>query len=483
MRTRSLACLSTTLLLACGDGAKLQPDAGEVPVDAPPDVCAGVRTPDPDPALEALLQRLELKMQHDDISGLAFAVLDQGEVTRRGHLGVRELGACEPITDHTRVRMGPALRTIDAIAALSLVAEGKLALDEPVKAYVPGFSVTGGAATDVTTRRLLDGTAGLFVPEFEDPHHCPSQDLTTYWATTPVALEHAPGAAIGSSREEISLLGAVIAGAAGKPYRAVIQERVLDKLGMTATFDHAEFLAGEHGRGSVGGGPQTSPVLFDVDPCGAWEPLHQLYFSLDDGIALARFLTTGDPAVLPAPELAQLRDVSGAQNFFFEYGRGYGLEHLPYDTAGTTLFFTDGSFHGTAAELDLFGDGKAVVYLANEEIPTPSYTDALISTLVGHTFEEVRQPLPVARWTEYAGTWHDAISNPPRDVVIEVVDNQLVGTFSGAHLSFTPIGEDSFKLTMLGESTPVRIWRDAANVPQLVTSQLGLTGPAFHRVP
>ncbi|MCW5802107.1 MAG: beta-lactamase family protein [Deltaproteobacteria bacterium] len=458
------------LVTACGDDASVAADGA--PPDHPPDApaCATPRAPDPDPAVEALLQRLEAAMAAEHVPGLAYAVLKDGVVIEQRALGVRELGACEPFTASTRVRFGPALRGLDAIAVLQEVERGAITLDTPVASILPGFGVTQGDAAGVTIRRVLDHSAGLYLAGFDDA--CPSQDLVGYWSVPRAALEHAPGAAVGLWDEELSVQGAVIERLAGVPYRQAMRQRVLSPLGMSATFDHDEFLAGTHGRGTSPGGQ-----ILDREPCGVWEPTQQLYVDLADAIALARFLRQGNPAVLSAAMFDLMRSVDG-KDFFVELRRGFGVQSLVYDGV-TRMTFTDGAFDGTGAEIDVFDDGYAVVFLENAQSFTPAFTDAIIAARTPHTYVDPLRPLPAARLGEYSGEFVDALSSPPRTVKID--GPALTGRFEGQAFTLSPVGEDTFELAMFGATALVRFWRGANGEVALLNGDLDHLGPTFHK--
>ncbi|GIH64963.1 serine hydrolase domain-containing protein [Microbispora siamensis] len=75
-----------------------------------------------------------------------------------GSAGAAELGHAEkpPIDGH--VRIGSNTKTFTATLVLQLVAEGRIALDTPVAAYLPEFDLDGR----ITVRMLLQHTSGVF---------------------------------------------------------------------------------------------------------------------------------------------------------------------------------------------------------------------------------------------------------------------------------------------------------------------------------
>jgi CubicO group peptidase (beta-lactamase class C family) len=455
-------------LSACGDNSfSSEPDAG-LDADPQPDAaCPPARMPQSDPAFEALVQSWDGKTP-----GMGIAVLQDGVVVHQAVFGRREAFSCEPFTANTRIRLGRSARTLVSLAAMAAISDGKLALAEPVATYVPGFHVTNGDASAITIRRLLDHSAGLYVPDFRTV--CPSQNLRQYWSTVDAKLEFSPGTAVGNFDEELSLLGAAVEAVEGKPYRQVIAERIFTPLGMHSTFDHDEFLAGDHGRGG--------PSLEDPPTCATWEPVDQVYVSLDDLVRLATFLSQGNTAVLSADKLATVHDANAAHHAK-EYSTGYGMESLEYDQNRARAYFTDGELYLSGAEIDVFDDGFTSVMIENGGQPTYSVADSIIAKMSAHDFVNHLAPLPKTRWSEYTGTWHDSTSSPSRTLTIAFDGTKLVATFNGIPAPLSAFGEDSFDFALFGSHDRVRFWRDGNGITQLITSQLGNLGPAFQRVP
>ncbi|MFK8848574.1 serine hydrolase domain-containing protein [Streptomyces sp. Ac-502] len=91
------------------------------------------------------------------ITGLSLHVHDE-RGRWSGSAGLAELGgtAAPPVNGH--VRIGSNTKTFTATLVLQLVAEGKIGLDTPADAYLPGF----GLDPRITVRMLLQHTSGVF---------------------------------------------------------------------------------------------------------------------------------------------------------------------------------------------------------------------------------------------------------------------------------------------------------------------------------
>ncbi len=200
-----------------------------------------------------------------EVPGAAWWVTRGGEVAR-GAAGTHTPGGDDPVRPDTVFRIASTSKPVVAAAALSLVDEGVLALDDPVDALLPELADRrvltdpGDAAAgtvparrpitvrDVLTFRLglgLDFTvpwpsptvaaladAGLPVGP-PAPQAAPGPDEWLRRLAT-VPLAHQPGERW-LYHTGASVLGVLVARAAGRPLAAVLSERVLDPLGMAST--------------------------------------------------------------------------------------------------------------------------------------------------------------------------------------------------------------------------------------------------------
>ena len=116
-------------------------------------------------------------------------------------------------------------------AAALLVDEGRLALDAPVRRYLPRFA--GGAKDQVTVRMLLDHTSGL--PAWVDfARLTRDRDgaLALLYATP---LRRPPGARAEYSDLNAILLGLVVEHVAARPLERFTEDSIFTPLGMRNT--------------------------------------------------------------------------------------------------------------------------------------------------------------------------------------------------------------------------------------------------------
>ena len=181
--------------------------------------------------------------------GAVVLIARDGEIVYRRAAGFADREARRAMTEDTIFLFSSLTKPIVTAAALALVEQGVIALDEPVTRLLPEFQPkTGdGAKATTTLRQLMTHTAGLtyefFQPPDGDYHQAgvpnglaepgvPMDDMLRRLASVP--LSYTPGTAWGYSLG-IDVLGAVMARAAGATLPELVARLVTRKLGMADT--------------------------------------------------------------------------------------------------------------------------------------------------------------------------------------------------------------------------------------------------------
>ena len=73
------------------------------------------------------------------IAGAVVVVARHGKLAHVGVAGYRDLASKAPMTEDTIFAIASMTKPITCIAAMQLVEEGKLSLDDPVEKFVPAF--------------------------------------------------------------------------------------------------------------------------------------------------------------------------------------------------------------------------------------------------------------------------------------------------------------------------------------------------------
>ena len=148
-----------------------------------------------------------------------------------------------------RFRIASISKVITATVVLQLVEAGQLRLDEPVGdrlIALVGATPVDPAVSTMTVRQLLSHTAGL--PSYQGAFFggrfdsCPS--IAQHGLSS--GLNGAPGTVYTYSNLNFCLLGLLVEDVAGRPYEAVVQDRLLGPLGITGmrlagTFDSTPY--------------------------------------------------------------------------------------------------------------------------------------------------------------------------------------------------------------------------------------------------
>ncbi|MEM8572470.1 MAG: serine hydrolase domain-containing protein [Pseudomonadota bacterium] len=195
--------------------------------------------------LDAVIERAVASGQ---IVGTVVLIGRKGREVYRKAAGWADREAARPMQEDAIFRLASLTKPVTSIALMSLVEEGRVALDDPVTRYLPDFrpKLPDGTEPDITLAQLLTHTSGLQYrgTTLSGPYHDlgvsdgldqPGLGLEENLARLAQApLNFVPGA---TWRYSISLdvLGAVIAAATGMSFPEAVKARVTDTLGLKDT--------------------------------------------------------------------------------------------------------------------------------------------------------------------------------------------------------------------------------------------------------
>ncbi|MCI3270984.1 serine hydrolase domain-containing protein [Streptomyces cylindrosporus] len=235
-------------------------------------------------ALDRLDQHFAHYVDEGRLPGYLVAVARGGRVAHLTTHGRRDLAAGLPVEPDTLWRIYSMTKPVTTVAALILVEEGRLSLDDPVARHLPAFAdpqvYESGSGTDVVTRpaaqaplirHLLTHTAGLTFAFYHshpvdalyraanlESAVVPGSNLAEtvdVYASLPLQFE--PGTQWNYSVAS-NVLGRVIEVVSGQPLDEFVAERVLGPLGMTdagfcVTDEQATRLCELYGETDAGG--------------------------------------------------------------------------------------------------------------------------------------------------------------------------------------------------------------------------------------
>ena len=201
----------------------------------------------------ALDQAIDQALDDQRIVGGVVLVSQDGEPVYQRAAGLADRESGQPVRIDTLFRYSSLTKPIVSAAALALVAQGRLALDQPVSRWLPEFRprLPDGSAPDITLHHLLTHTAGLsysfWEPQDSVYHQLgvadglgPSGALTlqeNIRRLAQVPLAFAPGSNWRYSLA-IDVVGALIARVTGETLPQAVARLITTPLGLRDTAFH-----------------------------------------------------------------------------------------------------------------------------------------------------------------------------------------------------------------------------------------------------
>lgn len=194
----------------------------------------------------------------DGYLGAVTLVARDGRIVDWQAYGHRDLARRAPMRRDSIFRIYSMSKTVASVAAMLLVEQGRIGLDDPVSRYLPELArpqvVAGGdlaaprlraASGEITVRHLLTHTAGFAagrdgdelaaaLVRRQDPHAAADlQGFVERLSRAPLAAD--PGTRFGYDGAALEVLARVVEVVAGQAFDAFLRERVFAPLAMHDT--------------------------------------------------------------------------------------------------------------------------------------------------------------------------------------------------------------------------------------------------------
>lgn len=213
------------------------------------------------PATEDVELMLRYLVEDGETPGIVLGLIDPDGSTRVLHYGAAGDEA-RPLGPRSVFEIGSITKTFTAALLADMVARGEMALDDPVRMYLPeGVEMPAWQSREITLRDLSTHHSGLpRMPDNFDPadRANPYADYDAdrlYEFLRDHELRREPGTEYEYSNLAVGLLGHVLELATGRSYEALVRERILEPLGLERTGVALEGeLAGWMTKGHNGGG-------------------------------------------------------------------------------------------------------------------------------------------------------------------------------------------------------------------------------------
>lgn len=288
-----------------------------------------------------------------------------GVAVGKGNL---ETGQAPPMDGE--VRIGSNTKTFVAVVVMQMVQEGKVGLDEPIEAYLPGLIKGEGIdGSRITVRQLLQHTSGL--PEYTDTtpgsgdifqvkdHYIPPRDLLDTALGKPAQFE--PGAQWKYTNTNYLVLGMLVERVSQRPVGEQIDERIVKKLGLSHTYFPApgdRSIKGTHPQGYHLSAEGKLEDITEMDPVWGWaagamvstpSELNTFFQAVFDG----RLLTQSS--------IDEMKNGAVDASSYLGPGTVYGLGLIGRSlSCGGTSWGHGGTIHGYQTDNAVGPDGTAV---------------------------------------------------------------------------------------------------------------------------
>ena len=374
----------------------------------------------PDPKVQAGLTMLdEWIRSHVEYTGVGLVigiVHDQDVVWLKAY-GHASLDPMTPMAEDSIFRIASHSKLFTAISVLRARDAGALRLDDEVATHLPWFDIENRhpQARPVTLRHLLTHTAGLpresihpawtdfEFPEAEAVRDTISDQETTYPTETKWKY----------SNLGFTLAGMVAEAASGTPFAELVNQAVLEPLGMDSTSvgpipaDHQGRLATGYGRRLADGSRQSMPFV----DARAFDPATGVSSSVPDMLKFLQWqLRVRDrrsDEVLATNTLLEMQRVHWVQP---SWDSGWGLGFSVRHTEDRDLIGHGGSYPGYRTQTQLSPEEKVgVVVFTNAGDGNPG-------RFLDKAFEWVAAPLAKEEeetvtydpdWDIYLGTYRN----------------------------------------------------------------------------
>ncbi len=329
--------------------------------------------------------------------GAQIAVRVDGDLIFNHAVGRADVANDIPLTTEHLFRIASHSKTFTGIACMQLAEQGRLRLDDPACRHVP--ELDGTPMAEVTVRELLAHGSGMTRDGADSTfwslnRRFPDRDelLETVRADGKV-LE--PNEHFKYSNIGYSLLGLIIEGASGKPYREYVARNIVDRLGLEHTgpdLDEARIDDYAKGYSSRAHGPERAEIEH-IDTL-AESAATGFYSTAADVTAYFQAQLDGDDRLISDASKRRMRQVQWTISEESRYGLGLSITKVN----GRTYYGHSGGYPGhiTNSKLDLDRRLSISVFTNSNDGPAEKLVKALLQ-LIDLGLDEKREAVTKSR--------------------------------------------------------------------------------------
>ena len=351
------------------------------------------------------------RMAHHRVPAISIAVAIDGELAWARAYGVAQAGGGEAVDTDTLFQAASLSKPVAALAALTLVDEGRVDLDAPVNDYLSSWKIPKNAFIEqrpVTLRHLLSHRAGTTVHGFRGYDiagvYPSSEQVLTGEApanTRPIVVDKVPGEGRRYSGGGYQVVQLLIEDVATTPFADYVTSHVLEPAGLSlSNYDYVQsgsnVARGHRGKASqamAGHGYYAYP---EMAAAGLWTTPSELVL-LGGKVADARQNSAG----LVSDELANQLVPDSAD----DPGLGFGL-NAPGDGI---VFVHNGHNPGYSARWFNYADGRAsVAILTNSDTGGDLIRE--VASAIGHVYGWRQDAFEERETIALSSGWQDEVS-------------------------------------------------------------------------
>ena len=372
--------------------------------------------------LDSLFQNLAA----NDLAIGSMAISQNGKVIYQRSFGKDQ-------TPATEYRIGSITKVFTAVLAYQLIDAHRLSLTDHLDKYFPDLP----NADKITVAELLGHRSGLanFTnnTNFDDWKDRPKTHAELLELIKKQKPDFEPDAKADYNNSNYLLLGYIIEKLYGKPYKTIVNEKIIHPLSLNQTY------YGE--RAGFGDGEAISYKFHD----SSWKPDRAVY--LENFGGAGALISTPQDLCNFISALFQGRLVSSSSLDVMKTMRdGYGKGLFPYGSQAHAGFGHNGKTEGFGSSMQYYPKEKlAIAYCTNGEVfPKARILDHIFKTCFQipdtlETFKSIR--LDSARLKAYTGTY----SAPSgMQLVNRLEQGHLVVSAKGRNFECTAISPNEF---------------------------------------
>jgi CubicO group peptidase (beta-lactamase class C family) len=295
-------------------------------------------------------------MTDSNIPGIATAIIKNGEIIYLDARG--NDGKGKELSNSTPMFIGSISKSLTALATMQLVEKNLIALEDPIKKYIPYFKVASPTLTqNITVKDLLYQRSGL-----SRKKSIPSSDYDFSIKQRVKALSDMKevsdnGEEFHYLNDNYNILGLLIEEVSGKTYAKYMKKNVFNPIGMVNTTADVKSIRQKNIYGHTNIFGFTKKIKQSVPRYDI--PSGYIVSNIKDMNSYMYFLLDSDESVLSKESIELMRRVSGKSN----YAMGWHINKVD----NLTLVEHSGAVPGFSSHMAIIPEtNSGYIYIMNK---------------------------------------------------------------------------------------------------------------------